>query len=129
MKKTKKRNTNRSSRANLKAIGWDGDSLVRSWIGEVAPTVADKAETFVFGDLYSLRHLPVRYRELLISAIVAAGGSLPDGGVEHLKVAVENGATKEEVDEMFAMLAAYAGFPKALAAARAYQQSLSAAER
>ena len=95
----------------------------------MAPTVADEAETFVFGDLHSLRQLPLRYRELIISAIIAAGGSLQDGGVEYLKVALEHGAAKEEVDEMFAMLAAYAYLPKALAAARAYKQSMSNAER
>ena len=42
---------------------------------------------------------------------------------------MEHGAAKEEVDEMFAMLAAYAYLPTAVAAARAYKQSMSNAER
>lgn len=111
-----------ATRANLEAIGWNGDDLVRGWVGEVAPTVADKAASFIFGELYALGQLPVRYRELLIAAIVSATGGLPDGAVQHLDVAVREGVTPGEVDEMFAMLAAYAGFPRAIATAREFQR-------
>lgn len=109
-------------RNNLDAIGWDGEDVVRSWIGGVAPTVADKAASFIFGELYSMKQIPTRYRELLIAGIIAATGGLPDGAVQHLKVAVHEGVTPGEIDEMFAMVAAYAGFPKALASAREYQR-------
>lgn len=110
------------SRANLEEIGWAGDELVRSWVGGVAPTVADKAASFVFGEIYAMKQLPTRYRELLIAGIIAATGGLPDGAVQHLGVAVSEGVTAGEVDEMFALLAAYAGFPKAIAAAREFQR-------
>ena len=113
------------TKANLQELGWDGEALVRSWIGEVAPTVADKAGSFVFGELYAMKQLPLRYRELLISAIISATGGLPDGAVQHLNVAVSEGVTPGEVDERFAMIAAYAGFPRALAAAREYQRQLA----
>lgn len=114
------------TRENLDEIGWDGEALVRSWIGGVAPTVADKAGTFVFGELYALKQLPVRYRELLIAAIIATTGGLPDGAVQHLNVAIREGVTPGEVDEMFAMIAAYAGFPKAIATSREYQRQYGA---
>ena len=110
------------SRAELEALGWSGDDLVRSWVGEVAPTVADKAASFIFHELYSLQQMPVKYRELVIAAIISATGGLPDGAVQHVALARKEGATTGEVDEMFAMVAAYAGFPKAIAAARACQR-------
>ncbi len=111
-----------SARANLEELGWDGERLVHSWVGGVAPTLSHKASSFVFGELYSLKQLPVRYRELLIGAMIAATGGLPDGAVQHLEVAVREGVTPGELDEMFALLAAYAGFPKAIAAARELQR-------
>lgn len=108
--------------ANLAALDWDGDSLVHGWVGEVAPSLAHHTRSFVFGDVYAMRQLPVRYRELIIAAILAATGGLPDGLVEHAELARKEGATDAELDEMFNLVAAYAGFPRALGAARELQR-------
>ncbi len=110
--------------ANLGELGWQGEDLVRSWVGLVAPTLADKAGSFVFGDLYSLKQLPLAYRELLIACMVAAGGGFPQGAVEHFKLALGQGLRLEELDEAFALLAAYAGFPTAIATAQALQGAM-----
>jgi 4-carboxymuconolactone decarboxylase len=111
---------------NLGELGWAGDDLVRSWVGEVSPTLADQAAAFVFADLYALKQLPVRYRELLIATIIATTGALPDGAVQHLNLAVREGVTPGEVDEAIAMIAAYAGFPRAIAFAREVQRQRAA---
>jgi len=109
---------------NLAALGWQGEDLVRGWVGQVAPTLANKTGSFVFGELYSLKTLPPRYRELLIAMTVAASGAFPQGAVEHFKLAMQEGLSAGELDEGFALLAAYAGFPTAIAAARALQAEL-----
>ena len=113
-----------AARGNLEALGWAGDDVVRSWVGGVAPSVADHANRHVFGDVYSLKQLPVRYRELVIAAMIASTGALPDGAVQHLEVAIREGVTPGEVDEVCALLAAYAGFPRAIAFAREVQRQL-----
>jgi 4-carboxymuconolactone decarboxylase len=113
---------------SLDALGWRGEDLVRSWVGRVAPTLADKAGSFVFGELYSLRELPLAYRELLIACMVAAGGTFPQGAVEHFKLALGHGLGSKELDEALALLAAYAGFPCAIAAAQALQNALEDGE-
>ena len=117
----------KAARDNLEALDWQADSLVRGWAGEVAPTLADKTVSFVFGEVYALQHMPARYRELVITAILAATGALPDGMVEHAELACREGATREELDELFTLVAAYSGFPRALAAARDLQRQRNAA--
>lgn len=111
-----------AARTDLEPLDRPADSLVRGWAGEVAPTLADKTVSFVFGEVYALQHLPARYRELVITAVLAATGALPDGMVEHARLACQEGATPEELDEVFTLVAAYSGFPRALAAAREVQR-------
>ena len=109
------------ARAHLKEAGWSGDKLVRGWCGDVAPGLCDKTVDFVFGDVYGVSAIPPQYRELIITAIIAAGGGIEDGLVAHAELATKCGATPAELDELFTLVAAYAGFPKALGAARAVQ--------
>lgn len=113
---------------NLTALGWQGDELVRSWVGAVAPSLADKTASFVFGEVYALQQLPSRYREVLIACVVAATGSFPEGAVQHLQLALKEGLAPQELDEAFTLLAAYAGFPCAIAAARELQARLQQTE-
>ena len=111
------------AKQNLEALEWKGDSLVDGWVGEVAPQLAAFTESFVFGDVYGMKQLSGRERELVITAILAATGAFPDGMVEHAKLAVKEGATPGRLDELFSLVAAYAGFPRALSAAREAQRA------
>lgn len=106
---------------NLEKLAWKGDSLVHGWVGEVAPTLADLTASFVFGDVYAQAQLSPRERELVITAILAATGAFPDGMAEHAELARKSGATDGQVDELFTLVAAYAGFPRAISAARELQ--------
>lgn len=65
--------------------------------------------------------MPARYRELVIAAVVASQGGFSDGATEHLKLAKQAGASPGEIDHLFCLVAAYAGYPNALEAARAWQ--------
>ena len=111
------------AKRNLEALEWKGDSLVDGWVGQVAPRLAELTESFVFGDVYGMQQLSGRERELVITAILAATGAFPDGMVEHAKLAVKEGATPGQVDELFTLVAAYAGFPRGLSAARELQRA------
>lgn len=112
---------------NLEQLDWKGDSLVHGWVGEVAPTLADLTTSFVFGEVYAQAQLSPRERELVITAILAATGAFPDGMAEHAELARKAGATDGQVDALFALVAAYAGFPRAISAARDLQARRRAA--
>lgn len=116
------------AKKNLEKLNWKGDSLVHGWVGEVAPTLADFTQSFVFGDVYAQAALTPKERELVITAILAATGAFPDGMAEHAELARKSGTTARELDELFTLVAAYAGFPRAISAARELQRKRQAAQ-
>jgi alkylhydroperoxidase/carboxymuconolactone decarboxylase family protein YurZ len=110
--------------ATFTSLHYDGEGLIKNWVGRVAPRLAEQAVSHVYGDVYGVGDLPVRYRELAIAAIVASSGAFQDGANVHLKLAMQEGATPGEIDNLFCLVAAYAGFPHALSAARSWQREL-----
>ena len=73
---------------------------------------------FVWGDLWSRTELDRRTRSLVTLGMLAAGGHAREFGL-HVRGALNNGATREEVREVVIQAAAYAGVPAALEALRA----------
>ena len=83
--------------------------------GDVAPALADYTDTVLFGDMWKRAGLSPRDRSLITVAALVAGyrtNELPF----HLKFALENGVTREELAEAITHLAFYAGWPCANAA-------------
>jgi 4-carboxymuconolactone decarboxylase len=88
---------------------------VRELIGEVAPKLTELTEDVVFGDIWERPGLSKRDRSLItVSTLVALNRTeqLPF----HLRRALENGVTKDEIVELFTHLAFYAGWPPAMSA-------------
>jgi 4-carboxymuconolactone decarboxylase len=83
--------------------------------GDVAPALADYTDAVLFGDVWKRAALSPRDRSLITVATLVAGyrtHELPF----HLKFALENGVTRDELVEVITHLAFYAGWPCASAA-------------
>jgi 4-carboxymuconolactone decarboxylase len=83
--------------------------------GDVAPALGAYTDDVLFGDVWERSGLSPRDRSLVtITTLIALyrTNELPF----HLKKALENGVTKEEIGEVITHLAFYAGWPCASSA-------------
>ncbi|MEG3159415.1 carboxymuconolactone decarboxylase family protein [Sphingomonas sp. LB2R24] len=80
-----------------------------------APKLAMLTNDVLFADLWRRPDLAARDRSLVTIAALGASGDA-DQLPFHIKRGIENGLTREQVDETLTHLAFYAGWPKAIAA-------------
>lgn len=93
----------------------DAPAPRRSPFGDIAPALAGYTDNVLFGDVWKRPQLSPRDRSLVtVSSLVAQYriNELPF----HLKFALENGVTREELIEAITHLAFYAGWPTASSA-------------
>ncbi|PXV56892.1 4-carboxymuconolactone decarboxylase [Dyella jiangningensis] len=79
---------------------------------DIAPTLNDCTRQVLFGQIWERTELPKRERSLItVAALVSLYrvNELPF----HLKYALQNGVTREELIELITHLAFYAGWPAA----------------
>ena len=84
-------------------------------VGDVAPKLAELTDEVLFGDVWERPGLSKRDRSLITVATLVAlyrTNELPF----HLKRALENGVTQEELVELITHLAFYSGWPTAYTA-------------
>jgi 4-carboxymuconolactone decarboxylase len=87
-------------------------SNARKSFGDLAPALADYTDNVLFGDVWERPNLNPRDRRLVtIASLIALyrHNELPF----HLKRALENGVTREEIIETITHLAFYGGWPVA----------------
>ncbi len=90
-------------------------SAVEKMIGGFAPKLVELTDNVLFGDIWERKELSKRDRSLAtVAALIAL--NRPDQLRFHLKKAVENGLTKEELIEVITHLAFYSGWPNAMSA-------------
>jgi 4-carboxymuconolactone decarboxylase len=80
--------------------------------GDIAPRLTEITDRVLFDDVWQRPGLSPRDRSLITVATLIAGyrqNELPF----HLKKALENGVTREEIIEMITHLAFYSGWPTA----------------
>jgi 4-carboxymuconolactone decarboxylase len=80
--------------------------------GDIAPALADISDKVLFGDVWQRPGLSPRDRSLITVASLISlyrTNELPF----HLKKALENGVTRDELAEVITHLAFYAGWPPA----------------
>jgi 4-carboxymuconolactone decarboxylase len=90
----------------------DTPPAVRSSFGDIAPALADYTQRVLFGDVWERPNLSPRDRSLVtISCLISLyrHNELPF----HLKRALDNGVTKDEIVETITHLAFYGGWPVA----------------
>lgn len=87
----------------------------REQLGAFAPQFAALNDDVLFGEVWSKEEeLSAHDRSLITcSALLAMGAPQLEA---HLKIAKENGVTKEEITALITQLAFYAGWPKAWSA-------------
>ena len=93
-------------------------------LGEFAPALVHYTDEVLFGDVWERDALSPKERSLVTVSALTAGGN-PDQLRFHLKLALENGNTKQELIEAITHLAFYAGWPKAMAAMTIAQEVLA----
>src|SRR3954466_9195383 len=90
-------------------------TAARSPFSDIAPALGDYTDNILFGDVWERPGLSKRDRSLITVATLVAGyrtNELPF----HLKRALENGVTRDEMAEAITHLAFYAGWPTAATA-------------
>jgi 4-carboxymuconolactone decarboxylase len=86
-------------------------------IGDVAPKLAELTDDVLFGDIWERPGLAKRDRSLVtVAALVALCRT--DQMASHMRRALDNGLTKEELAEAITHLAFYVGWPAAMTAVR-----------
>jgi 4-carboxymuconolactone decarboxylase len=91
--------------------------LVAGMIGDIAPKLAEITDDVLFGDVWQRPGLAPRDRSLAtVSALIALNRmeQLPF----HLRRALDNGLSKDEMIEAITHLAFYCGWPPAMSAVR-----------
>jgi 4-carboxymuconolactone decarboxylase len=93
-------------------------TVAQKSFGDIAPKLAELTDDVLFGDVWERPGLSKRDRSLVtVAALVALyrGNELPG----HLRRALDNGLSQEELVEAITHLAFYAGWPSAVSAIRA----------
>ena len=90
-------------------------SAAQKAFGHTAPALADYTDDILFGDVWKRPELSPRDRSLITVACLIAlyrTNELPF----HLKRAMENGISRDEIAEVITHLAFYSGWPTASSA-------------
>lgn len=90
-------------------------TVARNAFGDIAPALANYTDKILFGDVWERPELSPRDRSLVTVASLVAlyrTNELPF----HLKKALENGVSREELIELITHLAFYSGWPTASSA-------------
>jgi 4-carboxymuconolactone decarboxylase len=87
-------------------------TAAREAFGDLAPALAEYTDKVLFGDVWRRPGLSARDRSLITVATLVAlyrTNELPF----HIKRALENGVTRDEIIELITHLAFYSGWPTA----------------
>ena len=87
-------------------------SVARGPYADIAPALDDVTQRVLFGQVWERSGLSKRDRSLITVATLVAHyrtNELP----YHLKFALQNGVTRDEITELITHLAFYAGWPSA----------------
>jgi 4-carboxymuconolactone decarboxylase len=93
----------------------DPKAVAPKSLGEFAPKLVELTDTVLFGDVWERPELSPRDRSLVTVTTLAALYRTEQLGF-HLRRALENGLTPDELVEAITHLAFYAGWPNAMTA-------------
>src|SRR3954452_8835671 len=90
-------------------------SSAQQTIGDIAPKLTQLTDDVLFGDVWERPGLSKRDRSLItVTALVALYRT--EQMPFHMRRAIENGVTQDELVELITHLAFYAGWPNAMTA-------------
>ena len=91
-------------------LGDERAQEARAAWAKLSPDFADLVTNFLAGKIWSRPHLDLKTRSLVTVAALTALGR-PNGLRLNIEIALNNGATQEEILETLLQMAPYAGFP------------------
>tara|TARA_E500000318_G_scaffold108256_1_gene118764 strand:- start:136 stop:492 length:357 start_codon:yes stop_codon:yes gene_type:complete len=98
------------------ASSTEQQSRAQQLMGDVTPKLAELTDDVLYGDIWERPELSKRDRSLAtVSALIAL--NRPDQLRSHLRLALRNGVTREELSETITHIAFYAGWPSSVTAA------------
>ena len=101
-----------------------GQQIGQQLLGDVAPKLAELTDDVVFGDVWERPELSPRDRSLItVAALVSLYRT--EQLDAHLRRALDNGLTPEELAEAITHLAFYAGWPCAVSAVTRLREVLA----
>ena len=80
--------------------------------GEFGKPLQHIINAYAYGDVWSRTALPLQTKSLVMVAMMAAAGHQKELGV-HIRGALKNGCTAEQLQEVLLLLALYCGIPAA----------------
>jgi 4-carboxymuconolactone decarboxylase len=108
--------------ATMQAGRVDVDRAARAMVRRNG-SLGSFAVDYVMGDVWSRPQLSRRDRSLIVVAVLASMGSAEELEA-HVEIGLNHGLTRDEIDEIVVQVAAYAGYPMAMAASRAVDRTL-----
>lgn len=81
-----------------------------------SPRLTNLVHDYFANNLYKDETLDIKTRELVVIAIIAAQGGLPKPLEVHIRSALDQGVSKDEIIAVLETVASYAGMPKAISA-------------
>ncbi len=93
-----------------KLLGDDRAGEIRAVWAKLSPDFAHLVTDFLAGEIWSRPYLDLKTRSLITVAALTALGR-PNGLRLNIEMALNNGATKNEILETLLQMAPYAGFP------------------
>ena len=97
----------------------------RLFVERYGARLAEEAFEATGGSNWEPDALSLRDRSLIVIAALAAQGGLDERLRGHVRWALVNGATAEELDALGSLLAVYVGFPRATTAMEAIREELA----
>jgi 4-carboxymuconolactone decarboxylase len=96
----------------------------KNTVYDVVPELKRLRDDVLYGDVWKQPEMNPRDRSIVTCSVLAALGKT-DELAFHMRLAVENGVTPDELRGMVVQIAFYAGWPCALGAGRAAMPLLS----
>lgn len=97
----------------IEEIGKESGEDILARMEEVSPEFAQYVVEYAYGDIWSRPGLDLKSRKIAtVAALAAMGTAYPQLKV-HIRGALNNGVTREEIMEIMIHMSVYAGFPAA----------------
>jgi len=102
----------RGLKLRTEMFGRDAVEQRMNAFGEFGKPLQHIINAYAYGDVWSRTALPLATKSLVMVAMMAAAGHEKELGV-HIRGALKNGASAEQIQEVLLLLALYCGIPAA----------------
>jgi len=113
----------------LAKISQEQEQVLKETFDPVNPDITRIVIEFAYGDIYARGLLPLKIRQAITIAALAAKGTAPSQLRFHIGGGLRAGLTEYEIVEIMLLISVYAGFPAALNGIIATKEVVSAMNR